>query len=204
MTWEVCKLDENYEINTEYPYEIRRRSNKRIVSEWKNEYDFSCCSLSSIEYYKHRIIAYQWIDNPDNCDFVEHINGNRSDNRIENLRYKGPPSDNSNNMTVIHNDSDYYRVGYNYIDYEDLPDNLITVNKYNDFVFDWYYYSAETNRFYLDTGINCRELIIRFNKSGNAFVNAKDVDGIYRRIYFTVFKYQYRGLYGREIGGIAE
>jgi len=49
MTWEVCKLDENYEINTEYPYEIRRRLNKRIVSEWKNDYDFSCCSLSSIE-----------------------------------------------------------------------------------------------------------------------------------------------------------
>jgi hypothetical protein len=35
----------------------------------------------------HRLIANAFIDNPTNKLFVDHINNNRSDNRIENLRW---------------------------------------------------------------------------------------------------------------------
>ena len=35
----------------------------------------------------HRLIAIYFIDNPNNYDYVDHINRNKRDNRIENLRW---------------------------------------------------------------------------------------------------------------------
>jgi hypothetical protein len=35
----------------------------------------------------HRLIALAYIPNPDNKPFIDHINRNRGDNRIENLRW---------------------------------------------------------------------------------------------------------------------
>ena len=35
----------------------------------------------------HRLIAIYFIDNPNNYEFVDHINQNKTDNRIENLRW---------------------------------------------------------------------------------------------------------------------
>lgn len=38
-------------------------------------------------YKVHRLVAFAYIDNPDKLPFIDHINGIRNDNRLENLQW---------------------------------------------------------------------------------------------------------------------
>lgn len=54
------------------------------------------------EYLIHRLVAEAFIDNPDNLPTVDHINTNRIDNRIENLRWANSEIQMSNPFTKEH------------------------------------------------------------------------------------------------------
>ena len=96
--WEECKLDKDYEICLRYPHEIRRKGSKKVLVVGTNPYGYQHVTLNGKQLRVHRIIAMQWIpnDDPANKTVIDHINRNRADNRIENLRWSSISENNHN------------------------------------------------------------------------------------------------------------
>lgn len=70
---------------------FRRSGNEKIMNTTVGHDGYSRVSLFKNyirkKYTVHRLIALVFIPNPDNKPCIDHINGNRSDNRVDNLRW---------------------------------------------------------------------------------------------------------------------
>ena len=148
--WLNCVVDNDYEIYSEFPYPIRRKGRDRIIKDTMRVDGYVCCRLNSKTYLKHRVIGQQFIDNPDNLSQVDHINHNRADNRIENLRWVS----HSENMRNISG----YRQQYTYID--KLPETAEPLDVYNGHEFDGLFIDYENQKLYLFNDIKYRELTL--------------------------------------------
>ena len=185
MTWQnLAGFENDYEIYSEYPYNIRRKSNGKILKEGLTHKGYIRVYLNGHPYVKHRLIALQFIPNPENLPFVDHKNKIKTDNRIENLRWVDC-------STNCKNRSSSHGIDYNIIDYDDCPDDLIIVKDYGKYEFEDYYYSPENNRFYFDSGVDLRELHVNYNNNGVAYVNAMNIENKKINICFTKFKKLY-------------
>ena len=51
----------------------------------------------------HRIVAQEFIPNPKNKPWVDHINGNRKDNSVDNLRWSTESENGANKITAKNN-----------------------------------------------------------------------------------------------------
>lgn len=71
------------------------------MSPCENRYGYLHTLINGKHADVHRIIATCFIDNPDDKPFVNHINGNKSDNRAENLEW----------VTRSENTKHSYRIG---------------------------------------------------------------------------------------------
>ena len=158
MSWETCAVDSDYEIFDEYPYPIRRASNKRPVKEFVNSNGYKRLNLNNTKYYKHRIVAQQWLDNPNNYKYVDHINRDKTDNRIENLHFVSSRENNLNRTSTRN-------IEYTYIEYDDAPRDLFSILDYGTHELMNYYYSPSQDKFYFDNNIKLRELAVHSRKN---------------------------------------
>ena len=140
--WEQLQDHPDYEINVVYPHQIRKKINGRIVKESIMNTGYLCVHLNEKTFLKHRLIAIQFIPNPDNLPQIDHINHNRTDNRINNLRWVSNEQ-NTNNMSIS-------QTGRKIEYVQELPDEVIVVNQYKDYHFENYYFANDV--FYKDTG----------------------------------------------------
>ena len=177
--FETLKIDNDYEITTSiYPYIIRRKSTHKIVSVWKNNKGYNYIDLNGKKYRYHRVIALQFIPNPDNLKEVDHINHNKLDNRLSNLRWVSN-SINQRNKTV------YNGVKVNYVD--ELSNDAISVDEYNGYKLEFYYF--DNNKFYYYTGEAYRELYYNIDKNNEAkYVWIRDIDNKRVKICLNKFK----------------
>ena len=102
MSWQTCVVDKDYEIFSEYPFQIRRKSSKRIIKESIDDKGYIRCNLNGKSSKKHRIIGLQFIpnDDPEHKTMIDHINHDRTDYHISNLRWVSR-ADNTRNMSTL-------------------------------------------------------------------------------------------------------
>ena len=181
--WEILKDDNNYEIDVNFPYQIRNRHTLRIIREYSFNNGYVVCILSGKKYYKHRIVANQFIDNPNNLPQVDHIDNNKQNNNIKNLRWVSA-SDNLKNRKKV-----FYEYDYCGIIPADDENEIIKVKDYAKYTFsNLYYYD---NEFYLFNGVRYRKLHLNETKTGYYFVYAYDTTGKQQKIYLAKFKEEY-------------
>ena len=184
--WETLKNHEDYEINVNYPYQIRKKSNRRIVSESDNGKGYNRCKLNNKDFLKHRLIAEQFIPNPDNLPFIDHINRIRTDNRIENLRWISRSENNKNRTLATENSN----IIYEYVD--TIDDEAIEITDYGKYQFEFYYYVEKEDSFYFYNGKQYRKLHVNIQKQTNkAFVYMNDTTNNHRVVYLNNFKKLY-------------
>ena len=166
----------DYVICTNYPYEIKKNSTWRTVSEWvEKDTGYVSLHLNGKRVRKHRIVATQFIPNPDEFPQVDHINGDKADFHIENLRW----CSNKQNCNNKLDDELVY----------DVPDCTLIVDGYAGWIFEDLYYFD--NVFYFWNGIKYKIVKTQQNKNGTYFVHARDITGIQRCIYYPKFKREY-------------
>ena len=164
--WETLAVDTDYEIFNQMPYPIRRKDTGRIISEWLND-GYPKIKLNGVRYSKHRIIAIQWLPNPNDLPEVDHINTIRMDYRLENLRWV---TRNENQMNKAH-DGDHQ---FTYLN--DLPDGTDSLDSYGIHDLDGYWINRELEKVYIWNGARYRQLD-PYSHRGYIVYAARDIEG---------------------------
>ena len=180
---DLLNFENDYEILNVHPYTIRKKSNHYIISESLNDKGYPRLKLNGKDYYKHRIVALQFIPNPENLPFIDHCNRDRTDYHIENLRW-------CNNSINCKNKSSNCNIQYTYVD--EIDENSIMINDYGKHHFEGYYYDETVSKFFFDNGIQYRELHINVDKrDGQMFVCMMTTENKRIRVYYSKFKKLY-------------
>ena len=174
-------VDSDYEINANNVYQIRRKGTNRNIKLSTDKDGYLQCTLNGKTYKHHRVVALQFIKNPDNKPEVDHINRIRNDNRISNLRW----ATRLENMQNLGERSGY--AGKSFIFTEEIDKDCIKIEKYGNRELEGYYYDFNMNQFYHKENNKYRLLNVFHRKDGCDYLYIYDKNNV--RFGFCVKKF---------------
>lgn len=176
--WQPLKNHPSYEIYTDFPYQIRKIHSHRVIKTWRDQTrgNYYCILLDGKRYRLHHILANHFIDNPNGLRCVDHIDHDRGNNRIENLRW-------CSHKQNLNNRSDQTFV-------DDIPEDAIKVDQFKGWNFEDLYF--HDNTFYVYNGINYVVKRRCQDKNDYYFIRITDASGKLRTICYTTFKREYQ------------
>ena len=170
-----------YEISTTEPWNFRRIGKAKCLKYNLNKNGYYQIGFSQ-EGSKsvHRLVAEQFIENtdPENKIQVDHIDRNKLNNSLENLRWVTPSENIKNSVRPKTNPKQQHE----YLD--DMPENVHQIESYNCFEFESYYYDFENERLLMITSSNRIKVLKPTQKCKRVYMN--DVNG--KRHMFTYSK----------------
>ena len=178
--WQELIVDPDYEINENNVYQIRRKgTNKNIKLTTDKGSGYYICTLNRKKWLHHRVIALQFIPNPDEKPEVDHINRIRNDNRISNLRWVSH-YENMQNLGSMK--------GKSFIFTEEIDKDCIKIEKYGNRELEGYYYDFNLDQFYYEVETNKYRLLNVYHfKDGGAYLKLYDKNGVLFSFYVKKF-----------------
>jgi hypothetical protein len=161
MSWLDCICDNDYLIFSEFPYYIKSKKTDKIIKEFVDKgkrCGYICCKLNRKKYLKHRIIALQFIPNPDNFPEIDHRDHDKTNYHIDNLRWCSR-SVNSKN-----------RAGYGktkFAFYDELPETAEPLTKYNNHDLNDVFIDYQTKKLYMFNTEKYREIVPTNSSKGS-------------------------------------
>jgi hypothetical protein len=177
VDWIQLRAHPNYDIQSVFPFMIRRRSNNRIIALTPNN-GYLVCSIDGRLLRHHRIIAEQFIPNPENLREVDHINHIKDDNHLQNLRWVSRTNNCRNKSSSS---------GVEYTFDAELPAEAIVVEEHAGHQYINYYYHDGTFWFY--TGEAYRRLHVNTHaRTGCRFVIMFDDEGVKHGVSLSAYQ----------------
>ena len=183
MVWQALTDFENdYEIEVEPPHRIRKRSNKRIVSQCLANSGYVCVKLNREKYYYHRILARHFIPNPDDLPEVDHIDRNPLNNAINNLRWASRTDNTRNRGQYTHQRREYFTAA---------PNDVIEITQIDDFEYtqNKYFFCGEDDRVVKRINDHRWQLLAQTPHSGYLRIRMCDTNGRQHHIYMPKLIY---------------
>jgi hypothetical protein len=179
--WQTCVVDDDYEICDQYPHNIRKKGSDKVIAQTLNKQSYLQCKLNGKSYKHHRIVALQFIPNDDESKtMVDHINHDRTDNHIENLRWVNASENNRNK-------SSSKGVSYTYVD--SIADDCIVIDHYGNKTLEGYFYDENLDQFYVHDELDrYRILHVIHRKNGQMIIKMRDIDD--KQFDFSVKKFK--------------
>jgi hypothetical protein len=108
----------NYEIEIAYPHRVKNIRGNKYLTPKLNKDDYNVITIGKRHLKHHRLVAQKFILNPNNLPYVDHIDHNRTNNSISNLRWSSE-KENSNNKCTM-----------DFVNTSDMPDDLAPLQYY--------------------------------------------------------------------------
>ena len=170
--WEpLTDFEDDYEVETDPPHRIRRKRDGLILKLTLHKATgYVLVSLNGEKYYYHRILAKHFIPNPDDLPQVDHIDRDKANNALENLRWV-------NRSENLSNRSKFTLQKREYVDH--APNDIIEIRTFNDFEYpeNRYFFCGENDRVVMRVNDHKWQWLAQTPHLGYLKINLRDING---------------------------